>query len=107
MSGVRHPGRSAPSGVPREAAAPLGGLNPGVDSPAQPGVVQAPASLVRMANQIASNAAHKPHDVAVARTADHLREFWHPSMIRTLEAYVAAGGDGLGPIAAEALAALG
>jgi formate dehydrogenase subunit delta len=59
-----------------------------------------------MANQIASNAAHKPHDVAVARTADHLREFWHPSMIRTLESYADSGGTGLGPIASEALATL-
>ncbi len=59
-----------------------------------------------MANQIASNAAHKPHDVAVQRTADHLREFWHPSMIRTLESYVASGGEGLGPIALEAVATL-
>jgi hypothetical protein len=67
---------------------------------------ETPASLVRMANQIASNAAHKPHDVAVQRTADHLHEFWHPSMIRTLEAYADAGGDGLTPIAAEALATL-
>jgi formate dehydrogenase subunit delta len=81
-------------------------LHPGVDSPAEPGLAPAPASLVRMANQIASNVAHKPHDVAVARTADHLRDFWHPSMIRTLEAYVDAGGDGLGPVASQALATL-
>ena len=83
-----------------------GEMHPGIDSPAEPGVTPAPASLVRMANQIASNAAHKPHDVAVARTADHLREFWHPSMIRTLESYVDSGGTGLTPLAAEALAAL-
>ena len=83
-----------------------GVLRPGVDSPAEPGVSPAPASLVRMANQIASNAAHKPHDVAVARTADHLREFWHPSMIRTLESYADTGAPGLTPIAAEALATL-
>jgi len=94
------------SGVPPEATAPSGELHPGVDSPAEPGVTPAPASLVRMANQIASNAAHKPHDVAVERTAVHLREFWHPSMIRTLAAYVDAGGTGLTPIAAEALATL-
>ncbi len=81
-------------------------MHPGIDAPAEPGVTPAPASLVRMANQIASNAAHKAHDVAVARTADHLREFWHPSMIRTLESYVDAGGTGLTDIAAEALSAL-
>jgi formate dehydrogenase subunit delta len=81
-------------------------VHPGVDAPADPDVPQTPASLVRMANQIASNAAHKPHDVAVARTADHLREFWHPSMIRTLESYADTGAPGLTPIAAEALATL-
>ena len=94
------------SGVPPEATAPSREMHPGVDSPAEAGVVAAPASLVRMANQIASNAAHKPHDVAVERTAVHLREFWHPSMIRTLTAYVDAGGAGLTPLAAEALATL-
>ena len=81
-------------------------VHPGVDAPADPDVPQTPASLVRMANQIASNAAHKPHDVAVERTAAHLREFWHPSMIRTLESYADTGAPGLTPIAAEALATL-
>jgi len=80
--------------------------HPGVDAPADPGVPQSPASLVRMANQIASNAAHKPHDVAVERTSAHLREFWHPSMQRTLLAYVDAGGEGLDPIALGAVLAL-
>ena len=94
------------SAVPPEATAPIRELHPGVDSPAEPGVAPAPASLVRMANQIASNAAHKPHDIAVERTAAHLHEFWHPSMIRSLQAYVDAGGTGLGPIAAEALTTL-
>jgi len=94
------------SPVPPEAMATSGELHPGVHSPADPGVTPAPESLVRMANQIASNVAHKPHDVAVARTAAHLHEFWHPSMIRTLLAYVDAGGTGLGPIAAEALTTL-
>jgi formate dehydrogenase subunit delta len=75
----------------------------GPDVPADPGVPQTPASLVRMANQIASNAAHKRYDVAVERTAAHLREFWHPSMRATLQAYVDAGGTGLDPIAREAL----
>ena len=82
-------------------------VHTGVDTaPADPDVPQTPASLVRMANQIASNAAHKPHDVAVERTATHLREFWHPSMQRTLLAYVDAGGTGLDPIALDAVTAL-
>jgi formate dehydrogenase subunit delta len=94
------------SGVPPEAMARGGELQPWVDPPAEVGVAAAPESLVRMANQIASNAAHKPHDVAVARTAAHLHEFWHPSMIRTLTAYADAGGTGLTPIASEALTTL-
>ena len=106
MSDVPMPDMDATRGVPPEATHLSGELHPGVDSPAEPGVAPAPASLVRMANQIASNAAHKPHDVAVERTAAHLREFWHPSMQRTLLAYVDAGGTGLDPIALDAVLAL-
>lgn len=61
------------------------------------------ASLVRMANQIASNAAYRPHDDAVAQVAAHLRDFWHPSMRAVLLAYVDAGGTGLDPVPLEAL----
>lgn len=61
------------------------------------------ATLVRMANQIADNLAHQPHDVAVAGVAKHLRDFWAPSMREELLAYVDAGGDGLGPVAREAV----
>ncbi len=61
------------------------------------------ANLVRMANQIASNAAHQPHDVAVAQVAAHLRDFWHPSMRTTLLAYVDGGGAGLDAVPLEAL----
>jgi formate dehydrogenase subunit delta len=61
------------------------------------------ASLVRMANQIASNAAFAPHDAAVASVAAHLRDFWHPSMRAALMAYVDGGGTGLDPLPTEAL----
>ena len=61
------------------------------------------SSLVRMANQIARNAAYQPHDVAVAQVAAHLRDFWHPSMRSSLIAYVDAGGTGLDPLPTEAL----
>jgi formate dehydrogenase subunit delta len=74
----------------------------------EPGTVTAgasheEASLVRMANQIAGNAAYQPHDVAVAQVAAHLRDFWHPSMRTALIAYVDAGGTGLDPLPREAL----
>jgi formate dehydrogenase subunit delta len=60
-------------------------------------------SLVRMANQIASNAAFQPHEVAVAQVAAHLRDFWHPSMRAGLMAYVDGGGTDLDPLPREAL----
>jgi formate dehydrogenase subunit delta len=64
---------------------------------------ETPESLVRMANQIASNAEHKPHDLAVQLVADHLRDFWAPSMRERLTAYVDAGGGGLTSVARAAL----
>jgi formate dehydrogenase subunit delta len=82
-----------------ESTAAAAGPEPAAD----PGAPQTPASLVRMANQIASNVAHKPHDVAVEQTAGHLREFWPPSMRASLQAFLDAGGTGLDPIAREAL----
>ncbi len=62
-----------------------------------------PQSLVRMANQIASHAEHKPHDVAVETVAAHLVDFWAPSMRSTLITYVDAGGAGLTPLARDAV----
>ena len=56
-----------------------------------------------MANQIASNAEHKDHERAVALVADHLRDFWAPSMRDRLTAYVDGGGTGLTPLARDAL----
>jgi formate dehydrogenase subunit delta len=64
---------------------------------------ETPESLVRMANQIASNTEHKPHDLAVQLVADHLRDFWAPSMRERLTEYVDAGGDGLTSVARAAL----
>ncbi len=64
------------------------------------------ASLLRMANQIASNSHHKPHDDAVAMVQTHLHDFWAPSMLRHLTEWMDADGEGLDPIAAEALEAL-
>jgi len=64
---------------------------------------ETPASLVRMANQIASNAEHKDHELAVGLVAEHLRDFWAPSMRERLMAYVDAGGEGLSALALDAL----
>ena len=63
------------------------------------------ARLVRMANQIAAEFANQRPDAAAA-TAEHIRLFWDPRMLTMLLAHVAAGGDGLSPVAAAATAML-
>lgn len=59
--------------------------------------------LVRMANQIADYYQAYPEDEAVAGIAAHIRSFWDPRMRQTLEAHIAAGGDGLKPLVLEAM----
>jgi len=51
--------------------------------------------LVKMANQIAENFSF--HEDSVARTSDHLRRFWAPSMRKLLIEFEHAGGGGLKP----------
>jgi formate dehydrogenase subunit delta len=58
---------------------------------------------VRMANDIAAQFRHLPHDDAVAGIADHLRRFWDPRMRAQLTTHVGAGGEGLDPLVAEAI----
>jgi len=60
--------------------------------------------LVKMANQIADNLSF--HDDSVERIADHLRRFWAPSMRQKLAEHIAAGGAGLKPEVAAAMARL-
>lgn len=59
--------------------------------------------LVRMANQIAANLEIHGHDKAVAEAADHIMKFWDPRMKALAATHLAAGGEGLGPIALAAL----
>lgn len=59
--------------------------------------------LVRMANQIAQNLMMQPHDDAVASVVEHLRAFWTPRMRRQLIDHAASGGEGLEPLAREAV----
>ena len=59
-------------------------------------------SVLRMANQIAANFCYLAPGEAAAATANHLQSFWTPSMRRHLLDHVAAGGDGLSPVALEA-----
>lgn len=63
-----------------------------------------PEKLVQMANQIATFFRSQPGEDQAERVAAHLRDFWEPRMIEALGAHVAAGGEGLDPLAAAALA---
>ena len=62
--------------------------------------------LISMANQIATFFASQKHDRAVAGAADHIAKFWDPRMRQHIRAHLAAGGEGLDPLAREAVAAL-
>ncbi|HEX2808492.1 MAG TPA: formate dehydrogenase subunit delta [Kineosporiaceae bacterium] len=65
------------------------------------------STQVRMANDIAAQFRHLPHDAAVAAVAGHLRSFWEPRMRAQLLEQVAAGGEGLDPLVLDAAARLG
>ena len=58
-----------------------------------------PEKLIRMANQIASFFATQPGDQGAAATAQHIRDFWDPSMIAQLGDLIKTGDAGLDPIA--------
>ena len=57
------------------------------------------ATLVRMANQIATF--YKPYEEAeaIASTEGHIKRFWDPRMKTDLKRLVAEGGEGLSPVA--------
>ena len=63
--------------------------------------------LVRMANEISRNLRALPGDEPVAATAEHMRRFWTPGMCASLIAHAEADGEGLDPIALEAVGVLG
>ena len=63
----------------------------------------APERLVGMANQIAHFFAPYPRDTAVAGIANHMRKFWSPPMRIEIAEIVAKGGEGLEPLAVEAV----
>ncbi len=60
-----------------------------------------PDKLIHKANQIARYFRAQPEGAAGA--ANHLRAFWDPQMREEIVAWRTAGGDGLDPIAAEAV----
>lgn len=59
--------------------------------------------LVYMANQISKFFANQGEGAAVNGTAEHLKKFWDPRMRETIRRHLAAGGDGLDPIARHAV----
>ena len=63
--------------------------------------------LCSMVNDIANFFAVEPdRAVGVAGIADHLRKFWDPRMRKQIIAHLDSGGDGLEPLAREAVATL-
>ena len=58
--------------------------------------------IVRMANQIATFFASKPHEEAVAGTAEHINKFWDPRMRRKLFTLLDKDDAGFAPLVVEA-----
>jgi len=65
-----------------------------------------PDKLVHMANQIGQFFASQPGGHAAEAIADHLVKFWDPRMRRAIIAHAQAGGAGLDPPVAAAVALL-
>ncbi|WP_333681770.1 formate dehydrogenase subunit delta [Dyella sp.] len=56
--------------------------------------------LVAMVNDIGHYFAAEPDEaLGVAGIADHLKRFWEPGMRKQIVAHLAAGGEGLEPLA--------
>ena len=64
-----------------------------------------PDRLIYMANQIARFFDDQPGDAAAA-VAQHLKSYWDPQMRAEIEAWRAGGGEGLDPVALEAVGRL-
>lgn len=75
-------------------------------SPDQDHATDVIAKIVRMANQIGTFFASKPHDEGVAGVAEHINKFWEPRMRRHFFEVVDAGGAGLLPIVLDASATI-
>ena len=63
--------------------------------------------LVYMANQIAKFFASQKDRDPSEGAAEHLRLYWEPRMRKAIIAHVAAGGEGLDPVARAAVEKLG
>jgi formate dehydrogenase subunit delta len=63
-----------------------------------------PEKMTMMANQIATFFESQPGTGQAAGVADHINDFWDPSMRRQLLLHGESGGAGLHPLVLEALA---
>ena len=59
--------------------------------------------LVKMANQIAAGVPVLSTEAKIESTASHISKFWTPLMIKQVTEFVARGGEGLTPVAVEAI----
>ena len=59
--------------------------------------------LVYMANQIGKAFARQGGEKAIAATLEHIAKFWDPRMRAKILEHLAAGGQGLDPLALEAV----
>jgi len=64
------------------------------------------SALVRMANQIARQFAHEPHQLAVQTVAGHLLSFWEAEMLADLSGALEQGTVTVDQIVVDAVAAL-
>lgn len=62
-----------------------------------------PDKLVYMANQIGTFFRSQGPEKAVTGTAEHIKKFWDPRMLKQIFAHLDAGGAGLDPNVREAI----
>lgn len=62
-----------------------------------------PDKLIMMANQIASFFQSQPGTGQAESVASHINDFWEPRMRRQLADHVDKGGQGLAPLALDAM----
>jgi formate dehydrogenase subunit delta len=63
--------------------------------------------LVQMANDIAAYFVSDPdHEAGVEGMLGHIQRFWEPRMRRQIVAHWRGGGEGLSPLAGDAIARL-
>jgi formate dehydrogenase subunit delta len=65
-----------------------------------------PDKLIYMANQISKFFVSQGEAAAAKGTAEHIKKFWDPRMLRAIFAHLDNGGAGLEPTARQAIESL-